>query len=89
MSEKRPQPTAVIVKRLKRVAKYLQGVADAMEHPADAARANTCWQAVARLELLTDESTPRCESCSLKATTEDDNGVPLCDACYAGLEREA
>ena len=27
------------------------------------------------------------DACHLKATTTDDAGIPLCDDCYAGLER--
>jgi len=86
MGNKRPQATTVIIKRLKRVATYLQSVADELQHPADRARANTCWQAVARLELLSDPEAESCEGCSEKATTEDDAGVPLCDACFAALD---
>lgn len=94
MREKRPQSTATLISRLRRVAKWLDDIAiyngtraGLLNRPALSARANTCLQAAGRLALLIDESTPTCESCSLKATQQDDNGVPLCDACYAGLER--
>jgi hypothetical protein len=55
MSNKRPQPTGVLISRLQRVARYHERIVnDALEghHPADLARANTCWQAAARLEEL-------------------------------------
>ena len=57
MGEKRPQSTAVLVKRLRRVAKTLDrllanewsGTSDEAQWRA---RSNTCWQAAARLEEL-------------------------------------
>lgn len=57
MSEKLPQPTATLIKRLRRVAKWLQGDAlpsfvSPQERAAYCARANTCWQAAGRLEEL-------------------------------------
>ncbi len=56
MSEKRPQTTATLVKRLQRVAKridrYLEEEwAGTSDTPQWKARANTCWQAAARLGL--------------------------------------
>lgn len=93
MSESRPQATRVLVKRLRRVAHWLDklaadvGTSDPkLRGIAVRARANTCWQAAARLELLTDPEAERCEGCPNVATTEDDCGVPLCDDCYAALE---
>ena len=58
MSEKRPQQTNVLVKRLRRVAKWLDENPPVLQptvHPAWKARANTCWQAAARLEKLSGE----------------------------------
>jgi hypothetical protein len=56
MSAKRPQPTAVLVKRLLRLAKVLDKEARCFHTPENAARfrawSNTCWQAAARLEEL-------------------------------------
>lgn len=94
MKEKRPQPTAVLKRRLRRVSHHLDkmlatdwaGTSDAVQWKA---RANTCWQAAARLELYIDDATPPCEGCTKLATTEDDVGVPLCDDCYAALDRSA
>lgn len=68
MSEKRPQPTAVLVKRLRRVAKYFDGVTAA--DPAMAARANTCWQAAARLE----EADEQLRALPGITTADDDDG---------------
>lgn len=82
MKQNAPQPTDVLIKRLRRVAKWLDSLANADNR----ARANTCWQAAARLELLTDPDTPTCEACLMKATREDAVGVPLCDECYASLD---
>lgn len=53
MSNKRPQPTDVLVKRLRRVATALDRHADTYgvdDYAAWHARANTCWQVLARLE---------------------------------------
>ena len=85
MGEKRPQPTATLIKRLRRLAKWL----DVGDLPELRARANTCLQAAARLELLMDPSSPCCEGCSRIATTEDNCGVPLCDECYENLDPTA
>lgn len=57
MSDKRPQPTATLIKRLQRVAKFLDSRTvdvdgDAYPSAQWRARANTCWQAAARLEEL-------------------------------------
>jgi len=57
MNDKIPQPTAVLVKRLQRVATWLDQMAevDTLTEQGRAqrkARANTCWQAAARLEDL-------------------------------------
>jgi len=57
VSEKRPQPTATLIKRLRRVARridqYLvEDWAGTNDAPQWRARANTCWQAAARLEEL-------------------------------------
>jgi hypothetical protein len=56
VSDKVPQPTAVLVKRLRRVAQLFDHEATCFHTPAHAAqfqaRANTCWQAAARLEDL-------------------------------------
>jgi hypothetical protein len=57
VSNKIPQPTKVLIDRLRRVAKCIDrllaedwvGTSDA---PAWKARANTCWQSAARLEEL-------------------------------------
>lgn len=91
MSEKRPQPTAVLTKRLQRVARWLDQKVEQAETPQGKAqlraRVNTCWQAAARLELLSDPDAVHCEGCNQIATMEDDAGVPLCDVCYASLER--
>ena len=87
MSNKRPQPTAVLVKRLRRVSKYFDAFYEETKCPKHRAHANTCLQAAARLELLSDPLTLTCEGCSEKATTEDDGGVPLCDGCYENLDR--
>lgn len=93
MGEPRPQPTAVLIRRLRRVAKFLDklaadvGTSDpTMRGIAVRARANTCWQAAARLQLLTDPDAECCEGCPNVATTEDNAGVPLCDDCYAALD---
>lgn len=54
MSKKLPQPTAVLVKRLRRLAKALDKERTAFHTPENKARftawANTCWQSAARLE---------------------------------------
>jgi hypothetical protein len=54
VSERVPQPTDVLVKRLRRVAKWHDEEALATDcddlKARAAARANTCWQAAARLE---------------------------------------
>jgi len=55
MSDKVPQPTAVLVKRLRRVARWLDR--ETAGQPDMAARANTCWQAAARLEEADEELT--------------------------------
>lgn len=51
-----PQPTPMLIKRLRRVAKWIdESAADLRDdemRAAAAARANTCWQAAARLEAL-------------------------------------
>lgn len=57
MSDPRPLDTATIVKRLRRVAKWLEReapsvFASAQERAAYRARANTIWQAAGRLEDL-------------------------------------
>jgi hypothetical protein len=60
MGDKLPQPTATLIKRLRRVAKHLDrmlaedwiGTSDT---PQWRARSNTCWQAAARLEELDAE----------------------------------
>lgn len=57
MNEKLPQPTDVLIKRLQRVAKWLDKQAAATEANDDLrARANTCWQCAGRLEELQKES---------------------------------
>jgi hypothetical protein len=56
MSERAPQPTAVLITRLRRVAKFHNEEAQSFERTdlaaKHAARANTCWQAAARLDEL-------------------------------------
>ncbi len=57
MSDKHPQPTAVLTQRLQRVAKWLDQMAEvegltAQGRAQRKARANTCWQAAGRLEEL-------------------------------------
>jgi len=56
MSNKIPQPSAVLVQRLRRVARALDGLAGGDTHARDTeawrAFANTCWQAAARLDDL-------------------------------------
>lgn len=57
MSDKLPQPTYVLAKRLRRVARWLDQMAEqdgltAQGRAQRRARANTCWQAAARLEGL-------------------------------------
>jgi DNA-directed RNA polymerase len=59
MGNKRPQTTQILLKRLRRVAAFLDSMAQEVEadaNPADLpqwrARANTCWQAAARLDEL-------------------------------------
>jgi hypothetical protein len=52
-----PQPTKVLIRRLRRVARYLDVCAGTDDSnpdysPALRARANTCWQAAARLAEL-------------------------------------
>lgn len=58
MGEKRPQPTAVLLKRLQRLARVLDAEEKCFHTPESKARfrawANTCWQAAARLEELSD-----------------------------------
>lgn len=61
MSEKLPQPTAVLVKRLQRFARRLERYLaedwiDTNDASAWRARANLCWQAAGRLEELAKES---------------------------------
>lgn len=61
-----PQPTDVLIKRLQRVAKWLDGQVDPQdglprvpnppEQQAMRARANTCWQAAGRLEQFVREN---------------------------------
>jgi hypothetical protein len=59
VSDKLPQSTEVLITRLRRVAKWLDRMADVQSLTALGARAqwtaraNTCWQAAARLEELT------------------------------------
>lgn len=97
MTDKVPQPTAVLVKRLRRVARHLDVFAAREQEPGEAgsvaaawrARANTCWQAATRLKLLIDPNAERCEGCRQIATREDDAGVSLCDDCYAALDPTA
>lgn len=49
-SDKRPQSTLVLVKRLQRVARWMDGYAAVCSNlPAECARANTCWQSAGRL----------------------------------------
>ena len=55
MSDKRPQPTAVLVKRLRRVGKWIHAQALETKDHRLRARANTCWQAAGRLEDLERE----------------------------------
>jgi hypothetical protein len=91
MGKKRPQPTAVLVKRLRRVAHWLDQMAeqDGLNVYARAqrkARANTCLQAAGRLEILIDPDAEKCEGCSSVATQRDNVGVPLCDDCFDGLD---
>lgn len=53
MSGKRPQPTALIIKRLQRVARWLDRFYNECppreQDPRIRARANVCWQAAGRL----------------------------------------
>jgi hypothetical protein len=57
---KLPQPTAILIRRVRRTAQYLDALAariDARDPNAYAvarAHANTCWQAVGRLEDLAE-----------------------------------
>ena len=60
MSEKAPQSTGMLVHRLRRVAKWFDREADNhVDRPnlkaAFRARANTCWQAAARLEECAEQ----------------------------------
>lgn len=92
MGEKRPQPTLTLIKRLRRVAKWLDRCAEIdgpLERVRHRANANTCLQASARLALFIDPDTPSCENCSCVATTEDSCGVRLCDCCLSSIERES
>jgi hypothetical protein len=56
MGNKIPQPTGVLISRLQRIARWLDsGQAGSafdseQQKTANRARANTCWQAAARLE---------------------------------------
>lgn len=61
MSNKTPQPTTVLVKRLQRLARVLDAHADerrtgrlpaARSAESYRAFANTCWQSAARLETV-------------------------------------
>jgi len=56
MSDKNPQPTPVLIKRLRRAARALDGLAAGDDHARDRvawkAFANTCLQAAGRLEDL-------------------------------------
>lgn len=52
MADKLPQPTQLLIRRLRRVAKHLDGTADERSSLQMRARANVCWQAAARLEQL-------------------------------------
>ena len=56
MSDKQPQQTDVLVKRLMRVAKWLDQKEPQATTPQGraqiAARANTCWQAAGRLDTI-------------------------------------
>ena len=89
--EQRPRPTQELMRQLRRVAHWLDQMAEVNGLTAQGkaqrkARANICTHAAARLELLDDIFAPRCVNCNEKAPQEDDYGVPLCDACYAGLD---
>ncbi len=57
MGEKRPQPTAVLVKRLRRAGKWFDSLALRSTIPIRQLRAhtNTLWQCQARLEALAAE----------------------------------
>jgi hypothetical protein len=56
VSDKQPQPTPVLVKRLRRLARALDKEKTAFHTPENKARftawANTCWQSAARLAEL-------------------------------------
>lgn len=59
MGEKRPQPTAVLVKRLRHLARTIDRLlqedwAGTSDEAQWKARANVCWQAAARLEELSE-----------------------------------
>jgi hypothetical protein len=65
MGNSLPQPTYVLVNRLQRVAKWLDQLAENSGTPAGLlqkaalrARANTCWQAAARLDETIDTLEP-------------------------------
>lgn len=60
MKDRIPQPTAVLLRRLRRVAAKLDGFAETRKHgdlllpsvEVLKAAANTCWQAAGRLDEL-------------------------------------
>lgn len=59
MGDKQPQATSVLVKRLRRVAKALDALANVAENNEVkamwTARANTCWQCCGRIDELIDD----------------------------------
>lgn len=82
MSNKAPQSTATLVKRLRRVAKWLDQLADDNGTHAGLfakaqlqARANTCWQAAGRLEDLGTSDGNCIGPCG-------DDGHPLTCNCF-------
>jgi hypothetical protein len=77
VSEKRPQPTEVLVKRLRRVAKWIDwcgSICSGPDKPQWLARANTCWQAAARLEELGTED--HVKNVLFEATIKAGGGPP-------------
>lgn len=82
----KPQPTDVLMKRLRRVAAYLDRLAvTSGDKPAARARANTCWQCAGRLEdyhakLVAIFDGMAC-SCRLQPFV---NGPVPCPTCQLG-----
>jgi len=79
MSDKRPQSTATLTKRLRRVAKWIDQlvVDDEAEVPKLKARANTCLQAAGRLQDLVSTADGQVYETGLRAEADSGNDEDL------------